>query len=71
MKKTNRCICIGTLCCATTVLLNHFIALPEIVSGLGLGTGIGLELIGAYSINHDMSKLKNYKINFLEKTFSK
>lgn len=59
------------LCCATTVILNHFIILPESVSGLGLGTGIGLELIGVYSINHDMSKLKNYKMNFLKKTFSK
>ena len=59
------------LCIATTLLLNHFIVLPEFVSGLGLGTGIGLELIGAYSINHDMSKLKSYKMNFLKKTFSK
>jgi len=71
LKKTNNYITFGLLILALTLLLNHLIELPEFICGLGLGTSIVLELIGAYSINHDIAKLKNFKLNLLKKCFNK
>ena len=62
MNKPNKLVGIGLIIISTTLLLkNCSIQLPEFIAGLGLGCGIAFELIGAYSMNHDISKLKNYK----------
>ncbi|WBW96447.1 hypothetical protein [Oceanirhabdus sp. W0125-5] len=71
MKKTNKYITTGLLIYAITLLLKHLIGLPEFIYGLGLGISIALELIGAYSINHDISKFKNFKMNFYKRCFNK
>ncbi|KEJ00764.1 membrane protein [Clostridium botulinum A2B7 92] len=68
MKKPNKTLSTGIFIIAITTILRHFlIQLPEFALGLGYGVGIALELIGAYSINHDTSKLQNCKRNFIKK----
>ena len=70
MKKPNKFLSIGLAIIAVMLLLKHFsIQLPDFIEGLGYGIGIAFELIGIYSINHDIHKLKNYKINLLKKCF--
>lgn len=71
MIKLNKNISIGMFIVAITLLLNNLIKLPDFIYGLGFGTGIGLELIGIYSMKHDISKLKSYKINFIRKCLNK
>ncbi|ACA53722.1 hypothetical protein ACLD43_04970 [Clostridium botulinum] len=72
MKKANKALVIGIFIIAITTSLRHFtIQLPEFVLGLGYGVGIALELIGLYSINHDISKLQNCKRNFIKKCLNK
>lgn len=71
LKKINKTLSIGLLIVAITLLLKHVVQLPEFICGLGYGTGIAFELIGAYSINHDISKLKNFKSSFLKKCWNR
>lgn len=55
VKKANKTLIIGIFIITITTSLRHFtIQLPEFVLGLGYGIGIALELIGVYSINHDI-----------------
>ncbi|KGO13241.1 hypothetical protein [Clostridium botulinum] len=72
MKKPNRTLSIGIFIIAITTILRHFtIQLPEFILGLGYRIGIAFELIGVYSINHDISKLQNCKRNFIKKCLNK
>ncbi|EPY2274386.1 hypothetical protein ACXAUS_003283 [Clostridium sporogenes] len=72
MKKANKALIIGIFIIAITMNLRHFtIQLPEFVLGLGYGIGIAFELIGVYSINHDISKFQNCKRNFVKKCLNK
>jgi len=71
LRKLNKYMRIGMLCVGITFILKQFIILPELVSGVLIGFGLGLELIGVYSMRHDMSKFKNCKRNFLKKCFNK
>ncbi|NEZ52907.1 hypothetical protein FCV20_13190 [Clostridium botulinum] len=72
VKKANKTLIIGIFIITITTSLRHFtIQLPEFVLGLGYGIGIALELIGVYSINHDISKLQNCKRNFIKKCLNK
>lgn len=69
MKKLNKMTSIGLFIVVLTFILPRFIALPHLILGLGLGVGLTLELIGAYSMNHDISKLRNCKKNMFQKVF--
>lgn len=72
LKKPNTTLSIGIFIIVITTILRHFtIQLPEFILGLGYGIGIGFELIGVYSINHDISKFQNYKRNFIRKCLNK
>ncbi|AUM95289.1 hypothetical protein RSJ11_09075 [Clostridium sporogenes] len=72
MKKPNRTLSIGIFIIVITTILRHFtIQLPEFTLGLGYGIGIAFELIGVYSINHDISKFQNCKRNFIKKCLNK
>lgn len=51
----------GLFIVTITLVIKQFAALPEVINGFGLGLGIALELMGVYSINHDISKIKNFK----------
>jgi hypothetical protein len=63
--KRNWYLSIGILLIAAEIGINHFVKLPELVNGFALGLGIGLELIGVYTINNDMSRIKKFKRNIL------
>lgn len=66
MRKLNKFITIGVIIFAITPLLRGFsIQLPCFINGLILGTGFSFTLIGMYSINHDISKLKSFKRNLI------
>jgi len=72
LKKPNKFISIGLVIVAIMQLLKHFsVQLTDSIEGLGFGIGIAFELIGIYFMNHDISKLKNYKMNLLKKCFNK
>ncbi|MDP4185934.1 MAG: hypothetical protein Q8862_12340, partial [Bacteroidota bacterium] len=62
---------IGIFIVGITLLLSHLTNLPEFICGLGLGIGIAFELIGVYSMNHDTSKIKSYKMKLLRKCLNK
>lgn len=67
MKRLNKNSRIGIIIFAVILTLNNLIGLPDFVHGLGLGTAIAFMLIGAYSVNHDISKFKSFKRNFFTK----
>ncbi|WP_069659715.1 hypothetical protein [Arcticibacter eurypsychrophilus] len=70
MKKRNWCMTVGCLVLATALILKHILpGLPDAIYGLCFGMGIGLELIGLYTLNHDLSALKRYKMNITRKIF--
>lgn len=72
MQKLNKLMKIGLAIIPIMLLLKNLsIQLPDYLQGLFLGIGIGFELIGIYSINHDISKFKNYKMNLLKKYFNR
>lgn len=56
---------LGLLITGIIMGVNHFIQLPHILYGFGLGLGIALEFIGIYAIKHDLSKIKNFKKNLI------
>lgn len=63
--KKNWCLIIGLLIVSIVLVAKHLVKLPDTVEGLGLGFGFGLELVGVYSINHDMTKIKKFKKNLV------
>ncbi|WP_425449099.1 hypothetical protein [Dethiothermospora halolimnae] len=69
MKKLNKSIKIGLLLIVLTLIPDALIGLPEFVTGLSLGAGLALLLVGAFTINHDMSKFKRFKANILKNIF--
>lgn len=61
---------IGLVIIAIMLLLHLYaIHLPDFIEGLMLGSGIALELIGIYTIKHDISKFRNFKMKLLKKMF--
>ena len=70
MKCSNKFLKIGLVIITIMLILHiHLINLPDFFEGLGYGIGIALELIGIYSMNHDVSKLRNFKKEVLKKMF--
>jgi len=62
--KPNLYTAIGIFLIGMTLLLKNLISLPEFVSGLGLGTGLGLELLGLLQCTQVFTRLKNAKLAF-------
>ncbi|MDZ4992329.1 hypothetical protein GNF80_04990 [Clostridium perfringens] len=71
MKKFNNYISLGLLFNSIFLLGNCTNLLPEFIKGLCVGLGFILIFIGIYSENHNISKLKNYKKNILNRMLSK
>ena len=72
MLKQNKFLGLGLFISGMSLILRHFsVPIPDFVYGLLLGTGIGLELIGIYAINHDLSKLRKFKRSFLKQNILK
>jgi hypothetical protein len=47
--------------------IGHFIRLPDSISGICIGGCIGFYPIGLYALNHDISKLQNFKKRLISK----
>lgn len=45
--------------------------LPTFIECFFMGISLAFSIIGFYAYNHDMSKLRNYKMNFLKKYLKK
>lgn len=71
MKKFNNYINFGLLFNGIFLMGNYTNLLPEFIKGLCVGLGLTLIFIGMYSEKHDISKLKNYKKDILNKLLSK
>lgn len=70
MKTRNWFVSVGCLLLATALVLKHVLpGLPDFIYGLCFGIGIGLELMGLYVANHDISPLKRHKRNLFRKIF--
>ncbi len=67
MKKLNNYHSFGLIFIAIYLFTNHNSILPDILNGFCLGIGIVLTLIGIYAYNHDISKIRNYKMTLLKK----
>ncbi|MBW9147799.1 hypothetical protein K2F40_02150 [Clostridium sp. CM028] len=50
--------------------IGHFIHLPCIIVGFCFGALIAFSTIGLYALNHDISKLKNFKRNLIRRIAS-
>ena len=69
MKKFNNFLCIGLFIVGAIQFLNHLVALPHFIYGLGLGIGLSFELIGIFAMKYDISKIRKYKISLLKRIF--
>lgn len=71
MKKINNYTKFGLLFNAIFLLGNCTNLLPEFIKGFCVGLALILIFIGIYSENHNISKLRNYKKNILNRILSK
>lgn len=71
MKKLNNYISLGLLFNSIFLLGNCTNLLPEFIKGLCVGLGFVLIFIGIYSESHQISKLKTYKKNILNRLLPK
>ncbi len=70
VKGLNNFFRVGSVIIAIMLLLHLYsIQLPDFIEGLMLGSGIALELIGIYTMKHDISKFRNFKKKLLKKVF--
>ncbi|MBP7176610.1 MAG: hypothetical protein KBA53_10430 [Thermoclostridium sp.] len=65
--KTNIYTTIGIFLFSMTLLLKNLISLPEFFCGLGLGTGLGLEVLGLLQCSPVLTRLKNAKRAFFKR----
>ena len=77
MKKSNRfygslMVSIGGFVIGIMLIFNYFVLnIPDFVYGLCYGIGFAIELIGIYTMSHDISKLKYSKAKFLKSVLNK
>lgn len=71
MKKLNNYISLGLLFNCIFLFGNCTNLLPEFIKGLCVGLGFILIFIGIYSESHQISKLKTYKKNILNRLLPK
>ncbi|MCM3568962.1 hypothetical protein [Neobacillus mesonae] len=70
MKRPNKFLRTGLVITAVMFFLHIYsIQLPDFIEGLGYGCGIAFMLIGIYAVNHDISKLRRFKMKLLKKVF--
>ena len=70
MKGFNNFFRIGSVIVALMLMLHLFsIQLPDCVDGLMLGSCFVFELIGIYTMKHDISKFRNVEMKLLKKIF--
>ncbi|GAA4057471.1 hypothetical protein [Amphibacillus indicireducens] len=67
--KMNKYLLLGLLINSLLLILKRFIDIPDSVAGFGTGLGLSLLIFGIYAMNHDITKLKNWK-RYLLKDFT-
>lgn len=67
MKKRNKYLNFGVCFYVIFLVTNQFNLAPEFIKGLCVGLGLFLMIIGGYSENHDISKIKSFKKIFIKK----
>lgn len=65
--KSNKCLFFASIGSLMYFLGGDFLNTHEFVKGFCVGISIVLYLVGLYSINHDINKLKDGKRNLLKK----
>lgn len=65
--KMNKYMGCGLLINSIIMTTKHIIEIPEIVACFGMGIGISLLILGIYVMNHDITKVKNFKRNLIKK----
>ena len=71
MKKINNYLAFGLLFNGIFLLGNRLDIFPEFIKGVCAGVGISLIILGSYAQTHDISKLRNFKKNILNKLSAK
>lgn len=69
MKKLNKYTAFAMVFSGTFIMSVRYSLLPDFFQGLFAGIGIFLFSMGMYAYNHDISKLKNYKMSFFKRCF--
>ncbi len=65
--KMSKYVILGMLINSIVISAKQLANIPDGISGFGMGLGIGLEIFGLYSMNHDIAKIKNFKKNLIKK----
>jgi len=63
--QTNKYTAIGIFIIGATLLLKHFLVLPELLNGFGMGMGIALECVGLYDSCRGQNRIRNIKLSIL------
>lgn len=64
-QKRNRYLSTGIFIIAVSLGINHFVHVPDMIYGFGIGLGLCLESIGFFAARHDMSGIRNFKKRLL------
>lgn len=65
--KMNKHMIWGLLINSFLMSIKHFIEIPDALACFGMGIGISLLGFGIYTMNHDITKFKNWKRNLVKK----
>ncbi len=65
MKKLNIYHTLGLLFISVFLASSQVSFMPELIKGCLAGAGIILTLVGVYAYNHDISKLRNWKLSLI------
>lgn len=65
--RLNKYIIWGLLINSIILSVKQFINIQDGISCFGMGIGTALVLFGVYSMNHDTTKIKKFKINLIKK----
>lgn len=65
--RLNKYIIWGLLINGILLSTKQFITIPDGIYCFSMGAGIALVLFGVYSMNHDTTKIKNFKRNLIKK----
>ena len=65
--KMNKYIIWGLLINSLSIVIKQFIEIPDVIACFATGMGLSLLIFGLYAMNHDVSKLKNWKKNLVKR----
>lgn len=63
----NKCIIAGLLINGIIIIAKRFTEIPDNFACFGTGLSFPLLMLGIYFINHDMTKMRNFKKTLMKK----